>query len=223
MTTVASATEYVVADAPPIVVDVVADVGNARTVGWCGSDAADAPIVVARPACASSTAHFPTSCCGARSAGGVVGRLGRDEHVIELVASSGSGQPPSSTRARSSGRGSDQRYLDGTTLDLAGRRGGGTAAGAARINVRLTNHAADQPLADGRSRGRGTRGRYPIRYNGRDLVVTVATVAVKREAEAAFVGWTVTRRGRCDRRRRRIPHRQRCAVQQWPVPLGPHR
>lgn len=191
MTTIAT-TEYVLAtDALAITVDAVADVGNARTVVLVRKDAADAPIVVALPSVRTLHGAFSYELFAARGLPAASwGRLGRDEHVIELggVERFVGQLAVEHTGAASSGRGSDQRYVDGTTLDFVLAGVAAALPGAARINVRLTTMLPISlwPMAD--RVAEALRGRYPIRYNGRDLVVTVATVAVKREAEAAFGG-----------------------------------
>ncbi len=185
-------TEYVVAaDAPAVVVDVVADVGNARTVVLVRKDATDAPIVVAMPSVRTLHGAFSYELFAARGLPAASwGRLGRDEHVIELggVERFVGQLAVEHTGAASSGRGSDQRYIDGTTLDFVLAGVAAALPGATRINVRLTTMLPISlwPMAE--RVAEALRGRYPIRYNGRDLVVTVAAVAIKREAEAAFGG-----------------------------------
>ena len=190
MTTVASATEYVCRRRAADCGRRGRRCGNARTVVLVRKDAADAPIVVALPSVRTLHGAFFGSC--SRRAGCQRRRGGSGATSTRSSGRRGErfiGPCSPSRRARQSRAGAaDQRYLDGTTLDFVLGIGVGGTAGACAHQGAAHNHAADQPLADGRSRGRGLRGRHPIRYNGRDLVVTVATVAVKREAEAAFGG-----------------------------------
>ena len=135
-------TEYVVAaDAPAVVVDVVADVGNARTVVLVRKDAADAPIVVTMPSVRTLHGAFSYELFAARGLpANSWSKLGRDEHVIELagVERFVGLLAVEHTGAASSGRGSDQRYIDGTTLDFVLAGVAAALPGVARITVRLT-------------------------------------------------------------------------------------
>lgn len=192
MTTTITTTEYVVAtDAPAVTVDVVADVGNARTVVLVRRDGDDVPSAITMPSVRTLHGAFSYELFAARGLpASSWAKLGRDEHVIERDgAERFVGQlAVEHMGAASSGRGSDARYSDGTTLDFVLAGVAAALPGASKITVRLTTMLPISlwPLAP--RVVEALRGRYPIRYNGRDLVVTVATVAVKREAEAAFGG-----------------------------------
>jgi len=189
MTTVASATEYVVADAPPIVVDVVADVGNARTVVLVRPDGESTPTVITLPSVRSLHGAFSYELFAARGLPPQSwSRLERDEHVIELggVERFIGRLAVERSTAASSGRGSDARYYDGTTLDFVLVALGNALPSATKITARLTTMV---PVALWQLAPRvveALRGRHLFRYNGRDLQVTIASVTVKREAESAF-------------------------------------
>jgi hypothetical protein len=189
MTTLAD-TEYVVAaDTPPITVDAVADVGNARTVLLVRKDGDDVPIAVSMPSIRTLHGAFSYELFAARGLlTGSWGKLGRDEHIIERDGAERfvGGLAAQHTGAASSGRGSDQRYLDGTTLDFVLAGVASALPSASKITVRLTTMLPISlwPLAA--RVAEALRGRYTYRYNGRELSVTIASVTVKREAEAAF-------------------------------------
>lgn len=189
MTTIAT-TEYVVAaDVAPIVVDVVADVGNARTVVLVRVDEHDAPIVVTMPSIRTLHGAFSYELFAARGLpADAWGRLGRDDHVIERDGAERflGALAAEHIGAASSGRGSDARYYDGTTLDFVLAGLAAALPKAARITARLTTllPIGLWPLAE--RVADALRGRHVYRYNGREMQVTIASVAIKREAEAAL-------------------------------------
>lgn len=189
MTTLA-ATEYVVAtEAPTIVADVVADVGNARTVILVRREGEDVPTAVTMPSIRTLHGAFSYELFAARGLpAGSWAKLGRDEHIVEQGgAERFVGQLAlEHASAASSGRGSDQRYSDGTTIDFILAGVAAALPGVPKVSVRLTTMLPVSlwPLAP--RVAEALRGRYAYRYNGRDLVVTIASVTVKREAEAAF-------------------------------------
>lgn len=188
--TTTTATEYIVAtDAPAIVADVVADVGNARTVVLVRRDGDDVPSAIAMPSVRTLHGAFSYELFAARGLpAGSWAKLGRDEHVVEREgAERFVGQlAVEHTVAASSGRGSDARYFDGTTLDFVLAGVAAALPGASKVNVRLTTMLPVSlwPLAE--RVAAALRGRYTYRYNGREVVVTIASVTIKREAEAAF-------------------------------------
>ncbi len=192
MTATIATTEYVVAaDAPPIAVDVVADVGNARTVVLVRKDATDVPTALTMPSVRTLHGAFSYELFAARGLPAASwAKLGRDEHVLELggVERFVGQLAVEHTGAASSGRGSDQRYVDGTTLDFVLAGVASALPGASKIVLRLTTLLPISlwPMAE--RVAEALRGRYPIRYNGREIAITIASVTVKREAEAAFGG-----------------------------------
>lgn len=190
MTQTTQATEYIVAaDAAPIVADVVADIGNARTVILVRREGDDVPSAITMPSVRSLHGAFSWELFAARGLPPQSwARLGRDEHVIEAggVERFVGQLAVEHVAAASSGRGSDARYYDGTTLDFILAGVAAALPGAARVNVRLTTML---PVALWQLAPRvveALRGRHQLRYNGHDLVVTIASVTVKREAESAF-------------------------------------
>lgn len=183
-------TDYVVADVAPIVCDVAADIGNARAIVLVRSAERDVPIATIMPAVRSLHGAFSADVLAARGhQPGTWSALGSDEHVIErdgierFLGRLAIEHAP----AASSGRGSDARYYDGTTADflLAGVAAALPAARTIKISRLVTMlpislwHLAPKVEA-------ALRGRHSYRYNGRDLTVTIASVQVQREAEAAF-------------------------------------
>ena len=190
MTTSTAATEYIVAtDAAQITADVVADVGNARTVVLVRRDGEDVPTATTMPSVRTLHGAFSYELFAARGLPAASwGKLGRDEHVVEREgAERFVGQlAVEHAGAASSGRGSDARYYDGTTLDFVLAGVAAALPGASKTTVRLTTMLPISlwPLAA--RVAEALRGKYTYRYNGRELTVTIASVAVKREAEAAF-------------------------------------
>ena len=128
MTQTTQATEYIVAaDAAPIVADVVADIGNARTVILVRREGDDVPSAITMPSVRSLHGAFSWELFAARGLPPQSwARLGRDEHVIEAggVERFVGQLAVEHVAAASSGRGSDARYYDGTTLDFILAGGG---------------------------------------------------------------------------------------------------
>ena len=189
MTDTLQTTEYLIAPDAQIVCDVAADIGNARTVILVRTDADPLPIVVQLPSFRSLHGAFSYEVFADRALpSGSWSALKRDEHVIErdgLDRFVGRLAVERSTAA-SSGRGSDARYHDGTTLDFILAGVASALSGASKIAVNLRTmipislwHLAPQVQA-------ALKGSYPIRYNGRDVTITIRSVVVRREAEAAF-------------------------------------
>ena len=189
MSTIAT-TEYVVAaDAPAIVVDVAADVGNARTVVLVRSGADEAPTAIMMPSIRTLHGAFAHDLFAARGLpAGSWGRLGRDEHIIErdgierfvgMLAVEHIG-------AKSSGRGSDQRYYDGTTLDFILAGIAAALPKAARITVNLTTMIPFGLWTLAQKVEQALRGTHKAVYNGRAVEITIRSVTVRREGEAAF-------------------------------------
>lgn len=190
MTDTASKTDYIVAtDAAPIAVDVVADIGNARTVVLVRRDGEDVPMALTMPSVRSLHGAFSWELFAARGlAPQSWGKLERDEHVIERdgVERFVGRLAVEHIAAASSGRGSDARYHDGTTLDFILAGIAAALPGASKITARLTTmlpvslwHLAPKAVD-------ALRGKHTYTYNGREMAVTIASVAVKREGEAAF-------------------------------------
>ena len=161
MTDTASKTDYIVAtDAAPIAVDVVADIGNARTVVLVRRDGEDVPMALTMPSVRSLHGAFSWELFAARGlAPQSWGKLERDEHVIERdgVERFVGRLAVEHIAAASSGRGSDARYHDGTTLDFILAGIAAALPGASKITARLLEeqslrtrrkqHSQDQELA----------------------------------------------------------------------------
>ena len=191
MTDTALSTDYVVADEPTtMTAEVVADVGNARTVVLVLPQGETTPLVSQFPSVRSLHGAFSWEVFAARGQrANAWGQLERDEHIIELGGHERFIGRLAVERiaASSSGRGSDERYVDGTTLDFVLT---GIAAAVPRnvrrVVVSLTTmvpvglwHLAPRVVE-------ALRGKYEPRYNGREITIVIASVTVKREAEAAF-------------------------------------
>ena len=191
MTNIDTATDYVVADeTTSMIADVVADTGNARTVVLVVPQGETVPLVAQLPSVRSLHGPFSWEVFAARGLPrDAWSSLDRDEHIIELGGRERFVGRLAVERiaAASSGRGSDDRYFDGTTLDFILV---GIAAAVpktvTRISARLTTMV---PIALAHHAPRvaeALRGKYELRYNGRALVIIIAAVTVRQEGEAAF-------------------------------------
>ena len=190
MTDTAIATDYVVADEISITAEAVADVGNARTVVLVLPQGETTPFVSQFPSVRSLHGAFSWEVFAARGlSASAWGQLERDEHIIELGGRERFIGRLAVERiaASSSGRGSDERYIDGTTLDfvLTG------IASAVPKNVRkvVVNLTTMVPIGLWHLAPRvaeALRGKVELRYNGREITIVIATVTVKREGETAF-------------------------------------
>ncbi len=193
MTTTATPTEYVVADElTSMTADVVADTGNARTVVLVLPQGETVPLSAQLPSVRSLHGAFSWEIFAARALpANSWSQLERDEHVIERDGRERFVGRLAVDRiaASSSGRGSDDRYFDGTTLDfiLAGIAAA-VPKTVTRITVRLTTMIPIGLWHHAPRVAEALRGKYELRYNGRAFVIIIATVTVRREGEAAFAG-----------------------------------
>lgn len=181
--------EYVVAEQGVIAADVAADIGNARAVVLVREDGNDVPRAVLMPAVRSLHGGFSWEVFASRGLPAASwSKLRSDDHIIERVGIERflGKLAVDRSAAASSGRGSDARYYDGTTLDFILAGIAAALPGVAKINVRLATvvpislwHLAPRVID-------ALRGLHLFRYNGREMRVTIASVVVKREGEAAF-------------------------------------
>lgn len=190
MTDTTQKTEYIVAnDAPARVVEVTADIGNARTVVLVRDAESTTPAAITMPSVRSLHGAFSYELFAARGLPVQSwGKLRSGEHVLErdgverYVGALAAEFAP----AASSGRGSDARYSDGTTLDFILAGIAAALPGATKIAAKLTTmlpislyHLAPGVVA-------ALRGTHRYTYNGRAIVLSIGAVDVKREGEAAF-------------------------------------
>jgi hypothetical protein len=144
-----------------ITCDVAADIGNARAVVLVRPDGETVPTAVLMPAVRSLIGAFSWEVFASRSLpAGSWGKLKSDEHVIERegIERFLGKLAVERSAAASSGRGSDARYYDGTTLDFI-LAGVAAALPGADEDQHSTDHTTPYiPLAS-RSKGkRGTEG-----------------------------------------------------------------
>lgn len=183
------ATDYIVAQEHVITADVSADIGNARAVVLVRPDGSDVPIAVTMPAVRSLHGVTSWELFAARGLpSGAWGKLKSDEHIIsrdEIERFVGR-LAVERARAASSGRGSDARYYDGTTLDFLLAGVAAALPSATKIAIRLTTvipislwHIA--PRVE-----QATVGTHKFSYNGRDVTVLIRSATIRREAEAAY-------------------------------------
>jgi hypothetical protein len=192
MTTLQEKVEYIVSeDRSVTTADVAADIGNARAVVLVRPEGETVPTVTLMPAVRSLIGAFSWEVFASRSLpASSWGKLRSDDHIIER-----DGQERFLGRlaversaAASSGRGSDARYHDGTTLDFILAGVAAALPGASKINVRLTTLL---PISLWHLSGKvseALKGTHIFRYNGRDVRVQIQSVTVRREAEAAYAG-----------------------------------
>lgn len=190
MTTLETKTEYVVStEAGAITCDVSADIGNARAVTLVREDGNDVPRAVILPAVRSLIGAFSWELFASRGLpAGSWSKLKSDEHIIERDGNErflGRLAVERSTAA-SSGRGSDARYYDGTTLDFILAGVAGALPQATKINIRLTTVIPISLWHLAARVGEALRGTHSFAYNGRAVRVTISSVMVKREGEAAY-------------------------------------
>lgn len=191
MTNTVASTDYVVVDEPTsMIADVVADTGNARTVVLVLPQGETVPFVGQLPSVRSLHGAFSWEIFAARGLpAGSWHKLERDEHVIERDARERFVGRLAIERiaASSSGRGSDERYFDGTTLDfvLAGIASA-VPKHITKITARLTTMLPIGLWHHAPRVAETLPGKYELRYNGRDMTIVISTVTVRREGEAAF-------------------------------------
>lgn len=183
--------EYIVVNDGVVVCDVAADIGNARAVVLVRPDGETVPTATLMPAVRSLIGAFSWEVFASRSLpAGAWGKLRSDDHIIERDGNERflGRLAVDRSAAASSGRGSDARYHDGTTLDFILAGVAASLPQAARINIRLTTllpislwHLAPKVTE-------ALKGTHAFRYNGRDIRLTIQSVQVRREAEAAYAG-----------------------------------
>lgn len=189
MTDTTKEIDYIVATDATTTADVAADIGNARSVLLIRTDQDPTPIVIQLPSVRSLHGAFSYEVFAARGMPAASwGKLTRDEHIIErdgLERFVGR-LAVERSQAASSGRGSDARYYDGTTLDFILAGVAAALPSANKIVVKLTTmvpislwHLAPKVEA-------ALKGAHQFKYNGRELTVIIRSIVVRREAEAAF-------------------------------------
>jgi hypothetical protein len=181
--------EYIVVNDGVVVADVAADIGNARAVILVRREGEDVPTAVLMPAVRSLIGAFSWEVFASRSLpAGSWGKLRSDDHIIERDGNERflGRLAVDRSAAASSGRGSDARYHDGTTLDFILAGVAASLPGASKVNIRLTTLL---PISLWHLSGKvqeSLRGAHAFKYNGRDVKVTILSVSVRREAEAAY-------------------------------------
>ncbi len=183
-------TEYIVTNDSATICEVAADIGNARTVILVRTEQDPTPICVQMPSVRTLHGAFSFDLFSARGLSANSWRtLKSDEHVIERggIERFLGRLAVEQSRAASSGRGSDARYYDGTTTDFV--LAGVAAALPHARKIVISRLVTMLPIALwGLASLVETelRATHELRYNGRDVSVTVRSVQVKREGEAAF-------------------------------------
>ena len=190
MTTLQTTTDYVIApESASRIVDVVVDSGNARTVVLVREAESATPTAVTMPSIRSLHGAFSYEVFAARGLPAASWhKLERHEHVLirggveRFVGALAMHYAP----AASSGRGSDTRYSDGTTLDFILAGIAAALPGATKITARLTTMLPISLYPQAAQVAAALKGTHHYCYNGRDVVLTIAAVTVRREGEAAF-------------------------------------
>lgn len=192
MTVTQEKVEYIVsADQGAITADVAADIGNARAVVLVREDGNDVPRAILMPAVRSLIGAFSWEVFASRSLPAASwGKLRSDDHIIEREGHERflGRLAVERSAAASSGRGSDARYHDGTTLDFILAGVAAALPQANKITIRLTTMLPIALWHLAPKVSESLRGAHNFNYNGRAVKVTIASVAVKREAEVAFSG-----------------------------------
>lgn len=190
MTETMKPTEYIVAsDAAPIVAEVAADIGNARTVVLVRTESEPVPVAINMPSVRTLLPVFSYALFADRGLpAGSWSKLSRDEHVIERdgVERFVGKLAAERATAASGGRGSDARYYDGTTLDFILAGVAAALPTARSITVKLTTMIPIALWALAPKVESALRGLHTFRYNGREITIKIASVTVRREGEAAF-------------------------------------
>jgi hypothetical protein len=181
--------EYIVVNDGVVTADVAADIGNARAVVLVREDGSDVARATLMPAVRSLIGAFSWEVFASRSLPAASwGKLRSDDHIIEREGNERflGRLAVERSAAASSGRGSDARYHDGTTLDFILAGVAAALPGATRINIRLTTMLPISLWHLAPKVSESLRGSHAFKYNGRDVRVQILSVAVRREAEAAY-------------------------------------
>lgn len=189
MTDTVKTTEYILADAAPIVCEVAADIGNARAVVLVRTADNPTPIEVAMPSIRTLGSAFSWKLFAARGLPAESwSALRPGEHIIERdgVERFLGRLAVEQSDAASGGRGSDHRYSDGTTVDFILAAVASALPTAIKIAVKLTTMLPISLWHLAPAVERSLVGSYKVRYNGRDVAIQIRSVAVRREAESAL-------------------------------------
>ena len=178
-------------DAQAVTVKVAADVGNSRSLTLVQEGDRVIPIVM--PSARSLEVVFSAQVFGRRGLPPASwSHLGPDDHVVEItqgVEQFVGRLAVDYAASVSSGRGSDQRYSDGTTLPFILASLGAAFPKATTFNVDLATMLPIQLWAlHATAAATSLKRSIKFRYNGRDLTAKIGSVQVLREGEAGYYG-----------------------------------
>lgn len=191
MTTPATTTEFIVVpdvSAADHIIDVVADVGNAESLVLVRRG--ERVVPVAMPAARTLGAVFSREIFDQRGLPpGSWARLAADEHIIKIggVERFLGRLAVESGAAIGTGRGSDQRYSDGTTIEFILASIAEALPGETDITARLvtllpislwSQHAEQVRVALQRT--------HTLEHKGRSVRIRFVEVQVRREGEVAY-------------------------------------
>ena len=196
MQTTVTTPEFVVAEREQIYeADVAADIGNARAMILVSSGAF-LNVEISMPAVRSLHAAFSSDVFERRGLpAGSWSKLRNTDHIIQTAQ----GERFLGTLALdfgtaiSSGRGSDQRYSDGTTRDFILAGIAAAMPSARHIVARVATMLPISLYMEHRAAvERSLKGTHTFTYNGRSVTVKIEHVRVEREGAAAFAGMPPT-------------------------------
>lgn len=191
MQAIATAPEFVVAPEAAeqiAVIDVAADIGNARAVVLVSNGGTTTEISM--PTVRSLHAAFSSDVFERRNLpAGSWSKLRSDDHIIQTDAGERflGKLAIDFGLAISSGRGSDLRYSDGTTRDFILASIAAACPGASQIVARVVTmlpislYMEHAPAVE-----QSLKGTHKYGYNGRAITLKIEHVRVEREGAAAF-------------------------------------
>jgi hypothetical protein len=192
-TTAADVREYLLAPAaatPTVEITVASDVGNARTAIMVQAAGQERPTLIQMPTVRSLDVVFSRDVFDRRGLpADSWQKLGGHDHVISADGMDRflGDLAVDFARSQSSGRGSDNRYSDGTTAEFILAGIAAAAKGEARFAVRC---AALLPIKLWPSQAerveKHLKQTWEYAYNGRPITAKFESVKAYREGEAAF-------------------------------------
>lgn len=189
MTTL-SETQFVVATAPEVsqLIDVVADIGNANSLVVVRRG--DRIVQILMPAARTLGAVFSAELFEQRGLpAGSWARLAADEHIIRVggVERYLGRLAVENGVAIGTGRGSDLRYSDGTTLEFILASVAAALPGETEITARLVTLLPISLWSKHAEQVRQVlQKQHSTEYDGRSVRIRFAEVQVKREGEVAY-------------------------------------